>query len=469
MDKDDEGSLLVMYNGKLECNGDVAEYTGSDRKLVVVPLNIKYEDLMDVIRSECCYPHSMFDVKLTAKLPLNNDWTYAPLTNDRSVYGLMRLFKRMSVVGVYVEAEPKVPDPTLTTNTHSPEYGTVRSTGWDCGIDLNISLNPTTEVPAYQQMPFFQSHNFQTGTEWPENACDIPSSSANPYPGLSQIEPTHYSHDEFAGRAGPSTSYPYLGLGLSAVDPIHFSRPEGREEMHNVEDDDTEELGDYNTPFAVEDEPEGVSANEVVPETQDVIYAMGQSINREDDDVVDDAVANNDMVPTLNELPDIFEDDNWIDNSVIEHSFFDAANNLERSDWHTEDGRSFWDKRIFPTKDDLVHALQSWHIKKFVQYSVVVSSTKRYTVHCFRRDEDNCKWRLHASVPKGCRYFQVKTYDAEHTCSNPILLNDNKQCSANFVCDLIMPSVRTKFTITPAEIMERVKTKYSLEIGYAKA
>ncbi|KAG9458178.1 hypothetical protein H6P81_002686 [Aristolochia fimbriata] len=46
---------------------------------------------------------------------------------------------------------------------------------------------------------------------------------------------------------------------------------------------------------------------------------------------------------------------------------------------------------------------------------------------------------------------------------------DNRLCTSSVICNLIMPNVRTSFTLSPYEIIQLVKDKYHIQVSYSRA
>jgi len=83
--------------------------------------------------------------------------------------------------------------------------------------------------------------------------------------------------------------------------------------------------------------------------------------------------------------------------------------------------------------------------------------------------ENVCPWRLHASVPKSSdRYFKVKSFVGDHTCSQPSLRTNHRKAIISFVCNVIMLIVRTKVDSTPRYIIDYIGDTYHINRKYNK-
>ena len=101
-------------------------------------------------------------------------------------------------------------------------------------------------------------------------------------------------------------------------------------------------------------------------EGTNIVHSMSLALNNEADDNVDEHCINNEYCESLEELPDIFDNEDWIENSVIEDAVHPVFLNTEEGYVHenadgvpANGGHAFWPDKIFPTKEDLVHVLQA--------------------------------------------------------------------------------------------------------------
>jgi hypothetical protein len=71
----------------------------------------------------------------------------------------------------------------------------------------------------------------------------------------------------------------------------------------------------------------------------------------------------------------------------------------------------------FSSKEDLVHAVQTFSILQVVEFETLFTDRSRYTVQC---PDSDCEWRLHASVTiQGGSEFSVRKL-TQHTCDGII-------------------------------------------------
>ncbi|KAG9450283.1 hypothetical protein H6P81_010248 [Aristolochia fimbriata] len=119
----------------------------------------------------------------------------------------------------------------------------------------------------------------------------------------------------------------------------------------------------------------------------------------------------------------------------------------------------------FMTKDALVMYLKDYCISRHVQFRVHKSGPTVYSVSC---TGDQCPWH-DASFSMKLNMWKIRRCNDEHTCLNAELRMDNRLCTSRVICNLIMPNVRTSFTLSPYEIIQLVKDKYHIQVSYSRA
>ncbi|KAG9458798.1 hypothetical protein H6P81_003306 [Aristolochia fimbriata] len=120
----------------------------------------------------------------------------------------------------------------------------------------------------------------------------------------------------------------------------------------------------------------------------------------------------------------------------------------------------------FMTKDALVMHLKDHCISRHVQFRVHKSGPTVYSVRC---TGDQCPWHVYVSYSMKLNMWKVRRCNDEHTCLNVELRMDNRLCTSSVICNLIMPNVRSSFTLSPYEIIQLVKDKYHIQVSYSRA
>ncbi|KAI0516186.1 hypothetical protein KFK09_008858 [Dendrobium nobile] len=131
-----------------------------------------------------------------------------------------------------------------------------------------------------------------------------------------------------------------------------------------------------------------------------------------------------------------------------------------------------YEGQIFHTKVDLQAAINGWSILHNVQFLNSTSNKIRLSIMCAQHDNVDrpCLWRLHASRSKRLGgLWKISTCDPSHTCTHPILASGHHNCTAKFICRLIIPIIRQQLDMKPKEIVARMESKFDIKISYMKA
>ncbi|KAG9439721.1 hypothetical protein H6P81_019886 [Aristolochia fimbriata] len=113
----------------------------------------------------------------------------------------------------------------------------------------------------------------------------------------------------------------------------------------------------------------------------------------------------------------------------------------------------------FNTQDALQLYLKNYCIERHVKFKVLKSRPTLYSVRC---TNDQCPWYVYTSFIKKSKEWKVRRCDDVHTCLDIESRMDNKLCTSRIICNIIMPTMRTKFTLSPYEIIQMVKDKYHI-------
>src|SRR3954466_12645845 len=81
-----------------------------------------------------------------------------------------------------------------------------------------------------------------------------------------------------------------------------------------------------------------------------------------------------------------------------------------------------------------------------------------------------CPWKLYAYAGKKLHgKFKITKVGGNHTCTNPTMQSDHRQATSAFICNVIMPLVKSKLDITPEEIRQQIKSAFFIDIPYHRA
>ncbi|XP_059315829.1 uncharacterized protein LOC132066550 [Lycium ferocissimum] len=106
-------------------------------------------------------------------------------------------------------------------------------------------------------------------------------------------------------------------------------------------------------------------------------------------------------------------------------------------------------------------------ITRHQQYKVEKSCTQRYYIRCV---DPTCIWRFHSSRFRGSELFKVVNFEKRHSCSINFITSDMRNATSKVIAEYITDLVRhTLQEITPKFVIEEMRSRYGLHIGYHKA
>ena len=108
---------------------------------------------------------------------------------------------------------------------------------------------------------------------------------------------------------------------------------------------------------------------------------------------------------------------------------------------------------------------------KFALYSnftlkPLKTNMTKVTTRC--KDQD-CPWRIYASIVKLGPQFKVGTYNPNHWCSKPLMGMAHRQATSTLITKFIMERVRQNVNLKPKEIMNDYQMEFGSTISYRKA
>ena len=115
-----------------------------------------------------------------------------------------------------------------------------------------------------------------------------------------------------------------------------------------------------------------------------------------------------------------------------------------------------------------MQALSEWSIVRKVSFNPVKTNKKCYTPVCDANDAGSrkaCPWRIHTSVPKDSSgYFKIKRFVREYTCHMSVHQSNHRQATTSFVCNIIIPIVKSNLDLTSANIISEINDKFRISI-----
>lgn len=99
------------------------------------------------------------------------------------------------------------------------------------------------------------------------------------------------------------------------------------------------------------------------------------------------------------------------------------------------DDGSIYIGQIFATKEDIVHVVEVFSIRKHQQYFVYKSLKTLLKLKCKRLNE--CPWSRLAAKRKGDDLWEIRKYKGPHTCFNLLMNRDHRQLDVLYISTII--------------------------------
>lgn len=143
---------------------------------------------------------------------------------------------------------------------------------------------------------------------------------------------------------------------------------------------------------------------------------------------------------------------------------------MEPDDMEMEFGnnsaREMWIGRVFPDRQMFRNTLAKFAIYGNFTLKHLKTNMTKVTARC--KDQD-CPWRIHASIVESGPQFKVRTYNPNHRCSKPLMGMAHQQATSALIREFIMERVRQNVNLKPKEIMNDYQMEFGSIISYRKA
>ncbi|KAK9069470.1 hypothetical protein SSX86_011374 [Deinandra increscens subsp. villosa] len=118
----------------------------------------------------------------------------------------------------------------------------------------------------------------------------------------------------------------------------------------------------------------------------------------------------------------------------------------------------------FENVTDFRRTLIHYAIVNEFEYNLEKSEPTRVTAICTNQE---CKWRIHASVNQDGITFQVKTFVDTHSCirSNK---SGNKLASQGWVASIVKDKLKSDGDVSPTELQKWIMKNYNVDVPYFK-
>ncbi|XP_050895856.1 uncharacterized protein LOC127102541 [Lathyrus oleraceus] len=119
----------------------------------------------------------------------------------------------------------------------------------------------------------------------------------------------------------------------------------------------------------------------------------------------------------------------------------------------------------YEDKEECVLALQQWHIKRSLDFSVVKSDNVRFVIKC---RNSTCNFKCRVSLRKGNSRWRVGKSSGPHTCTTTSMSQDHTKLSSEMISKSIMEVVNRDASLKVKVIIAHVVEKYRYIISYKK-
>ncbi|XP_050875931.1 uncharacterized protein LOC127079592 [Lathyrus oleraceus] len=120
----------------------------------------------------------------------------------------------------------------------------------------------------------------------------------------------------------------------------------------------------------------------------------------------------------------------------------------------------------FENKEVCVVALQQWHIKRSLDYSVTKYDNVCYVIKCIN---STCNFKCKVSLRKGNSKWRVGKSGGPHTCTTTSMSQDHTKPSLEMISKSIMELVNHDASLKVKVIIAHIAEKYRYIISYRKA
>ncbi|XP_050875705.1 uncharacterized protein LOC127079353 [Lathyrus oleraceus] len=120
----------------------------------------------------------------------------------------------------------------------------------------------------------------------------------------------------------------------------------------------------------------------------------------------------------------------------------------------------------YENKEECVLALQQWHIKCSLDFSMTKSDNVGYVI---KRRNSTCNFKCRVSLRKGNSRWRVGKSGGPHTCTTTSMSQDHTKLSSEMISKSIMELVNRDASLMVKVIIAHVAEKYRYIISYKKA
>ena len=115
-----------------------------------------------------------------------------------------------------------------------------------------------------------------------------------------------------------------------------------------------------------------------------------------------------------------------------------------------DSSHEMWKGRVFNSRDAFKSTLAKFAMYKNFCLKPIRTNRFEATARC---SNSTCPWRIHASIVEAGPQFQVRTYNPEHNCTEPLNGTNYPQATSCLIAEFIRQRLRVHQDYRPKEIM----------------
>jgi len=120
----------------------------------------------------------------------------------------------------------------------------------------------------------------------------------------------------------------------------------------------------------------------------------------------------------------------------------------------------------FHRKEDCLHVIKSFYIRKSIDYDVIHSDPRRYVIQC---THETCGFKLRASYRKRSGKWMIGTMFGPHSCTSTLFSQDHRKLNYKLIRDNIKTLVHADASVKPKLIIAHIQEKFNYTTTYRKA
>ncbi|WVY94019.1 hypothetical protein V8G54_033107 [Vigna mungo] len=120
----------------------------------------------------------------------------------------------------------------------------------------------------------------------------------------------------------------------------------------------------------------------------------------------------------------------------------------------------------FQTKEQVIDALNTFHIQNHCTYKTTHSNTTRLRVQCVHQQ---CPWNCQAILRTRDQVWEIRKIDGAHTCASQLITQDHNRLGSQIISHHIREMIESDPSTPIATIIASIKTSMGYTTSYRKA